>query len=175
MCNGSKSHNPFSINNCNGVTGVPHLTWVPPMTRMGGSSGGFVFILPAHPCHPWHPWHPWSTGRKPPLCQEWLRDIRHTWQRPGSAAAPARGQNQAEKALLVLATSGGAAAGGGKGRGKVRAPVAPQAPLCGASRGRALRTTPLCRGAVSSCDNGAAWTGTRRGGQISFGLTHGEH
>jgi hypothetical protein len=35
MCNGSKSHNPFSINNCNGVTGVPHLTWVPPMTRMG--------------------------------------------------------------------------------------------------------------------------------------------
>jgi hypothetical protein len=28
MCNGSKSHNPFSINMCNGVTGVAHLTWV---------------------------------------------------------------------------------------------------------------------------------------------------
>jgi hypothetical protein len=28
MCNGSKSHKPFSINMCNGVTGVPHLTWV---------------------------------------------------------------------------------------------------------------------------------------------------
>jgi hypothetical protein len=35
ICNGSKSHKPFSINNCNGVTGVPHLTWMPPMTRMG--------------------------------------------------------------------------------------------------------------------------------------------
>ena len=28
MCNGSKSHKPFSINNCNGVTGVPHLSWL---------------------------------------------------------------------------------------------------------------------------------------------------
>ena len=39
MCNGSKSHNPFSINMCNGVTGVPHLTGLPPMTRMGSPIG----------------------------------------------------------------------------------------------------------------------------------------
>jgi hypothetical protein len=73
MCNGSKSHNPLIINMCNGVTGVPHLTWMPPMTRMGRLRlcGGLRFK--ANPTQPCHPWYPWSDAD--PLGQEWL--LRH--------------------------------------------------------------------------------------------------
>jgi hypothetical protein len=160
MCNGSKSHKPFSINNCNGVTGVAHLSWVPPMTRMGRLRlcGGLRFKAnPTHPCHPWYPW----SDAAPPLPRVAPAASATLGKGPKLGPPPAHAQNQAEKALLVLATSGGRRKGCGKYRGDVRAAVAPQASLCAARRGRALRTTPLCRGAVSSCDKGAAGTGTR--------------
>jgi hypothetical protein len=229
ICNGSKSHKPFSINNCNGVTGVPHLTGLPPMSRMGSPERGQGSYLPVQSIRVIRGSNRQAEG-KPPLPRVAPAASATLGQDPGQPPPPAGAQNQAEKALLVLATSGGAAQGRWKRQEKVqntadagigteterrfliglncdwtvkadleigapvspfnparpfyphyhrcsevRAPVAPQAPLCGASRGRALRTTPLCRGAVSPCDKGAAWTGTRREGQISFGLPHGEH
>jgi hypothetical protein len=138
MCNGSKSHKPFSINNCNGVTGVPHLSWLPPMTRMGISERGQGSYLPVQSIHAIRVIRGSNrqAGESPPFAKSGSRGVHHTWPRPRSAAVPRSCPKPSRKG-----------------------------PACFGHQ----------RGAVSSCDNGAAWTGTRRGGQISFGLTHGEH
>jgi hypothetical protein len=122
MCNGSKSHKPFSINNCNGVTGVPHLTGLPPMTRRGISERGQGSYLrcPIHPCHPCHPGSNRQAGGIPPWPRVVPAASATLGQDPGQPPPPARAQNQAEKALLVLATSGGGAAQGRWKRGNPR-------------------------------------------------------
>ena len=112
MCNGSKSHKPFSINNCNGVTGVPHLTGMPPMTRMGISERGPGSYLrcPIHPCHPCHPGSNRQAGGIPPG-QEWFpRHPPHLAKTRGSRRPPLVPKTKQKRPCLFWPPAGGGGA-----------------------------------------------------------------
>ena len=90
MCNGSKSHNPLIINMCNGVTGVPHQSSMPPMTRMGSPERGPGSYLPVQSIHAVRVIRGSNrqAGGKPPLPRVVPAAVHHTWPRPKLAATP---------------------------------------------------------------------------------------